>query len=85
MAAMKVLAAGSLHGLPTAGSGGGAVLLRRGAYGVGCGRSFFPAGTTRRLCCRALYRPEVVKVREEGRPETLDYRVFFVDDAGKKV
>lgn len=84
MAAMRVMAAGSLHSLPTGGGGGGAVLLRRGAYG-GCGRSSLPAGSRRRLCCKALYRPELVTVREDGPPETLDYRVFFVDDAGKKV
>ncbi|CAI0464174.1 unnamed protein product [Linum tenue] len=34
--------------------------------------------------CRALYNPEV-QIKEEGRPETLDYRVFFVDHSGKKL
>ncbi|XP_023530049.1 soluble inorganic pyrophosphatase 6, chloroplastic-like [Cucurbita pepo subsp. pepo] len=34
--------------------------------------------------CRALYIPEV-KIKEEGQPETLDYRVFFTDQSGKKV
>lgn len=34
--------------------------------------------------CRALYLPEV-KIKEEGQPETLDYRVFFTDQSGKKV
>ncbi|XP_022988861.1 soluble inorganic pyrophosphatase 6, chloroplastic-like [Cucurbita maxima] len=34
--------------------------------------------------CRALYIPEV-KIKEEGLPETLDYRVFFTDQSGKKV
>ncbi|KAI3509444.1 hypothetical protein L1887_24714 [Cichorium endivia] len=34
--------------------------------------------------CRALYKPHV-QITEEGLPETLDYRVFFVDDSGKKI
>ncbi|XAR73026.1 Inorganic diphosphatase [Bertholletia excelsa] len=33
--------------------------------------------------CTALYKPEV-QIREEGQPETLDYRVFFVGDSGKR-
>jgi len=42
-------------------------------------------GRTRRsYTCRAIYNPQVV-VKEEGQPETLDYRVFFVDQSGKKV
>lgn len=32
----------------------------------------------------ALYKPEFI-VKEEGTKETLDYRVFFIDSAGKKV
>lgn len=38
----------------------------------------------RLFTCRALYRPEA-QIKEEGQPETLDYRVFFVDQSGKKV
>ncbi|KAF5743962.1 soluble inorganic pyrophosphatase 6 chloroplastic-like [Tripterygium wilfordii] len=38
----------------------------------------------RLFACNALYRPEV-QVKEDGQPETLDYRVFFVDNSGKKV
>ncbi|XP_031484428.1 soluble inorganic pyrophosphatase 6, chloroplastic [Nymphaea colorata] len=38
----------------------------------------------RSLCCKALFRPEVL-VKEEGQPSTLDYRVFFFDKSGKKV
>lgn len=38
----------------------------------------------RSYTCRAIYKPEV-QVKEEGLPETLDYRVFFVDKSGKKV
>lgn len=42
-------------------------------------------GRTRRsYTCRAIYNPQIV-VKEEGQPETLDYRVFFVDQSGKKV
>lgn len=38
----------------------------------------------RSYTCRSIYKPEV-QVKEEGQPETLDYRVFFVDKSGKKV
>ncbi|KAK9073983.1 hypothetical protein SSX86_006578 [Deinandra increscens subsp. villosa] len=38
----------------------------------------------RGFACSALYRPHV-EIKEEGQPETLDYRVFFVDNSGKKV
>ncbi|KAM7479064.1 hypothetical protein LguiA_027277 [Lonicera macranthoides] len=34
--------------------------------------------------CRALYKPSI-QTKEEGLPETLDYRVFFLDNSGKKV
>ncbi|KAG4971605.1 hypothetical protein JHK85_038026 [Glycine max] len=40
--------------------------------------------TRRSYTCRAIYNPLVV-VKEEGQPETFDYRVFFVDKSGKKV
>ncbi|TKY71554.1 Soluble inorganic pyrophosphatase 6 [Spatholobus suberectus] len=40
--------------------------------------------TRRSYNCRAIYNPQVV-VKEEGQPETLDYRVFFVEKSGKKV
>ncbi|KAA8536327.1 hypothetical protein F0562_028805 [Nyssa sinensis] len=36
------------------------------------------------FACSALYKPEL-HIKEEGQPETLDYRVFFVDNSGKKV
>jgi hypothetical protein len=39
----------------------------------------------RRLTCRAVYNPEEVLIKEEGQPETLDYRVFLVNHSGKKV
>ena len=38
----------------------------------------------RSYTCKAIYNPDV-QVKEEGQPETLDYRVFFVDKSGKKV
>ncbi|KAH7852410.1 hypothetical protein Vadar_024455 [Vaccinium darrowii] len=38
----------------------------------------------RLFTCTALYKPDV-QIKEEGLPETLDYRVFFVDNFGKKV
>nr|ATJ00692.1 soluble inorganic pyrophosphatase 8 [Hevea brasiliensis] len=34
--------------------------------------------------CTALHKPDVL-IKEEGQPETLDYRVFFLDNSGKKV
>ncbi|KAM7482373.1 hypothetical protein LguiB_006956 [Lonicera macranthoides] len=34
--------------------------------------------------CRALYKPSI-QTKEEGLPETLDYRVFFLDNSGKKI
>ncbi|KAE9595045.1 hypothetical protein Lal_00041254 [Lupinus albus] len=34
--------------------------------------------------CRAIYNPQLL-VKEDGQPETLDYRVFFHDQSGKKV
>ncbi|XP_023553602.1 soluble inorganic pyrophosphatase 6, chloroplastic-like [Cucurbita pepo subsp. pepo] len=43
----------------------------------------FPS-SRKSFSCKALYIPEV-KTKEEGQPETLDYRVFFTDQSGKKV
>ncbi|XP_020596209.1 soluble inorganic pyrophosphatase 6, chloroplastic isoform X4 [Phalaenopsis equestris] len=37
-----------------------------------------------RLTCTALYKNDF-SVKEEGTPETLDYRAFFIDSTGKKV
>ncbi|CAK9160416.1 unnamed protein product [Ilex paraguariensis] len=37
----------------------------------------------RLFTCSAIYNPQV-QIKEEGQPETLDYRVFFLDDSGKK-
>ncbi|KAH7865238.1 hypothetical protein Vadar_004075 [Vaccinium darrowii] len=38
----------------------------------------------RLFTCTALYKPDV-QIKEEGLPQTLDYRVFFVDNSGKKI
>ncbi|CAH1445034.1 unnamed protein product [Lactuca virosa] len=38
----------------------------------------------RSFTCSALYRPDF-QIKEEGTSETLDYRVFFVDNSGKKI
>ncbi|VVB13811.1 unnamed protein product [Arabis nemorensis] len=38
----------------------------------------------RPFSCSAIYNPQV-KVKEEGQPESLDYRVFFLDGSGKKI
>ncbi|XP_022972501.1 soluble inorganic pyrophosphatase 6, chloroplastic-like [Cucurbita maxima] len=43
----------------------------------------FPS-SRKSFSCKALYIPEV-KTKEQGQPETLDYRVFFTDQSGKKV
>ncbi|KAI4318765.1 hypothetical protein MLD38_032434 [Melastoma candidum] len=39
---------------------------------------------SRVFTCSAIHNPQV-QVQEEGKPETLDYRVFLVDGSGKKV
>lgn len=38
----------------------------------------------RLFTCNAIYNPQV-QIKEEGQPETLDYRVFLLDNSGKKV
>ncbi|CAL5379307.1 unnamed protein product [Camellia sinensis] len=38
----------------------------------------------RLFTCSALYKPEI-HIQEEGQFETLDHRVFFLDNSGKKV
>ncbi|KAK0591163.1 hypothetical protein LWI29_036377 [Acer saccharum] len=38
----------------------------------------------RLFSCSAIYNPQV-QIKEEGLPETLDYRLFFSDKSGKKV
>lgn len=52
-----------------------------------CFKNLKPASSLvskRLFTCRAIYNPEV-QIKEEGQPETLDYRVFFVGNSGKKV
>lgn len=34
--------------------------------------------------CSALYKPQV-QIKEEGQFETLDYRVYLLDNSGRKV
>ena len=55
--------------------GGGALCFSRRAFVLKSKRPF---------SCSAIYNPQV-KVKDEGQPETLDYRVFFLDGSGKKV
>ncbi|KAI3448210.1 hypothetical protein Pfo_004875 [Paulownia fortunei] len=38
----------------------------------------------RLFTCSAIYNPQV-QTKEEGQPETLEYRVFFLDNSGKKI
>lgn len=38
----------------------------------------------RLFSCNAIFNPQV-QIKQEGQPETLDYRVFFEDTSGKKV
>ena len=37
------------------------------------------------LTTTALLRPTELKPKDQGQPETLDYRVFLVDGGGRKV
>uniref|UniRef100_A0A2P2KX97 inorganic diphosphatase n=1 Tax=Rhizophora mucronata TaxID=61149 RepID=A0A2P2KX97_RHIMU len=42
--------------------------------------------SSRRLfSCNAIYNPGDFQIKEEGQPETLDYRVFFLDNSGKRL
>ncbi|KAF9675750.1 hypothetical protein SADUNF_Sadunf09G0065400 [Salix dunnii] len=38
----------------------------------------------RSFSCKSIYNPSV-QIKELGQPETLDYRVYFLDNSGKKV
>lgn len=49
-------------------------------HATGSRRSFHGRGG-----CKALHKVGQVQTKEEGLPETLDYRVFFLDDSSKKV
>ncbi|GAB2219369.1 hypothetical protein Droror1_Dr00007004 [Drosera rotundifolia] len=53
--------------------------------GKGKGRVVSVLSRRRLFSCRALYNPELIQVKEEGNPESLDYRVFFLDNSGKKI
>uniref|UniRef100_A0A7N0V173 inorganic diphosphatase n=1 Tax=Kalanchoe fedtschenkoi TaxID=63787 RepID=A0A7N0V173_KALFE len=83
---MTVTAAGgaSIRSSPASSALASSLLLR-----PFCGKSLrldrkLGQSSRRLFACRALYVPEI-KVKEEGQAETLDYRVFFVDQGGKKV
>lgn len=43
-----------------------------------------PVQKRRLFTCSAIYNPQL-QTKEEGQPETLDYRVFLEDNSGKKV
>ncbi|XP_059313845.1 soluble inorganic pyrophosphatase 6, chloroplastic-like [Lycium ferocissimum] len=43
-----------------------------------------PVQKRRIFTCKAIYNPQI-QTKEEGQPETLDYRVFFSDNSGKKI
>ncbi|XP_049401130.1 soluble inorganic pyrophosphatase 6, chloroplastic-like [Solanum stenotomum] len=50
-----------------------------------CFRNGGAAAQRRRLfSCSAIYNPQI-QIKQHGQPETLDYRVFFAEDSGKKV
>lgn len=38
----------------------------------------------RLFTCNAIQNPQL-QIKEEGQPESFDYRVFFLDNSGKKV
>ncbi|KAK1359155.1 Inorganic diphosphatase [Heracleum sosnowskyi] len=38
----------------------------------------------RLFSCKSLFKPEII-TKEDGLPETLDYRVFFLEKSGRKV
>ncbi|KAJ7968359.1 Soluble inorganic pyrophosphatase [Quillaja saponaria] len=63
------------------------LLLKQKPYGYSlCLQNLKVAHSSskRSYTCRAIYNPQV-QIKEEGQPETLDYRVFFVEKSGKKV
>lgn len=83
MAATRVIA--------SAGSAVSGVLLSRGQLAAKpqslhlCFKNGRLLTQKRRLfTCNAIQNPQV-QTKEEGQPETLDYRVFFLDNSGKKV
>ncbi|KAL9251129.1 Soluble inorganic pyrophosphatase 6, chloroplastic-like protein, partial [Drosera capensis] len=51
--------------------------------GKGKGRVVSVLWRRRLFSCRAVYNPELIQAKEEGKPESLDYRVFFLDNSGK--
>nr|VDC84844.1 unnamed protein product [Brassica rapa] len=61
------------------------LLPEKTSHGALCfNRRALALKSKRPFSCSSIYNPHV-KVKEEGQPETLDYRVFFLDGSGKKV
>ncbi|XP_022762857.1 soluble inorganic pyrophosphatase 6, chloroplastic-like [Durio zibethinus] len=63
-------------------------LLLKAPFALKRGSNALTFTTGRRLSkrlfsCNAIYNPQV-QIKQEGQPETLDYRVFF-EDSGKRV
>lgn len=47
--------------------------------------NFLSLSNNKRLfSCKSLFKPEII-TKEDGLPETLDYRVFFLEKSGRKV
>ncbi|XP_075520793.1 soluble inorganic pyrophosphatase 6, chloroplastic [Primulina tabacum] len=51
---------------------------------LGFSNNRLPTLKRRLFTCNAVFNPQF-QTKEEGQPETLDYRVFFVDNSGKKI
>ena len=79
-AARLLTAVGALQGSRTGKCG---LLLPRQSFFGSTGAVRLRSRATHKGC-RALYKPDI-EVKDEGQPETLDYRVFFLDGSGKKV
>ncbi|KAK4491174.1 hypothetical protein RD792_001905 [Penstemon davidsonii] len=80
MAATRVIAIASATLLPKN-------LLRRGnpqSLSLCFKTNRFLVQKRRLFTCNAINNPQY-QTREEGQPETLDYRVFFLDNSGKKL
>ena len=59
-------------------------LPKKGLFGNSLCLTRRVASTKRSFTCIAIYNPHV-QIKEQGQPETLDYRVFLEDYSGKKV
>ncbi|CAA6657619.1 unnamed protein product [Spirodela intermedia] len=80
-AAARVLtAAGAMQGSHAGKCG---LLFQRRPFAARPGAVHFRSKGLHKAC-RALYQPDI-QIKEEGQPETLDYRAFFLDGSGKKI